>query len=132
MASSVNLGEQLEAFITDAVKNGRYGSRSEVLREGVRVIQEREKRLAKLDAQLARAVDDIEAGRTYDADEVFARLERKYSNMAEREMDAQLVEIRAGVARGIADAKAGRVVDAEEGFAELETYFRALSVAKRA
>jgi len=132
MPSSVNLGEQLEAFINKAVKNGRYGSRSEVLREGVRVIQERETRLAKLDAQLARAVEDIETGRSYDADEVFARLERKYSAMAEREMDAQLAEIRAGVARGIADADAGRVVDAEQGFAELETHFRALTIAKRA
>lgn len=132
MASSVNLGEQLEAFITEAVKNGRYGSRSEVLREGVRVIQEREKRLARLDAELAQAVEGIETGRTYDADEVFTRLKRKYGAMAERELDAQLVEIRAAVARGIADADAGRVVDAEQGFAELETYFRALRVAKRA
>ncbi len=48
MASSVNLGEQLEAFITEAVKNGRYGSRSEVLREGVRLVQERENRLEKI------------------------------------------------------------------------------------
>jgi antitoxin ParD1/3/4 len=96
MASSVNLGEQLEAFITDAVKNGRYGSRSEVLREGVRVIQEREKRLAKLDAQLARAVDDIEAGRTYDADEVFARLERKYRNFGDTIPNSLPASVRMG------------------------------------
>ena len=37
MPSSVNLGEQLETFISEAVKTGRYGSRSEVLREGVLV-----------------------------------------------------------------------------------------------
>lgn len=132
MASSVNLGEQLEAFITEAVKKGRYGSRSEVLREGVRIIQERERRLAKLDADLARAVEDIEAGRTFDAEEVFARLNTKYRAMAEREMDAQLAEVQAAVARGIEDADAGRVVDAEQGFAELETHFRALSLARRA
>lgn len=82
MASSVNLGEQLEAFITDAVKNGRYGSRSEVLREGVRLVQEREKRMAKLDAALAQGIADSEAGRVTDAEIVFDRLIRKYEAMA--------------------------------------------------
>lgn len=82
MASSVNLGKQLEAFITDAVKNGRYGSRSEVLREGVRLVQEREQRLAKLDEALLRGVADGDAGRVTDAEIVFDRLIRKYEAMA--------------------------------------------------
>lgn len=79
MASSVNLGEQLEAFIDQAVKTGRYGSRSEVLREGVRLVQEREKRLEKA---LAQGLADIEAGRVEDADVVFNRLIRKYETLA--------------------------------------------------
>lgn len=82
MPSSVNLGEQLEAFITDAVKNGRYGSRSEVLREGVRLVQEREKRLAKLDEALLKGIADGDAGRVTDAEIVFDRLIRKYEAMA--------------------------------------------------
>ena len=41
MASSVNLGKALEAFIDEAVGSGRYGSRSEILREGVRLVQDR-------------------------------------------------------------------------------------------
>lgn len=57
MASSVNLGAQLEAFITEAVKNGRYGSRSEVLREGVRLVQEREARWARYEADVAAAAE---------------------------------------------------------------------------
>jgi antitoxin ParD1/3/4 len=72
--SSVNLGEKLEAFISQAVSNGRYGSRSEVLREGVRMIQEREKRLEQLDQALAQGLADIEAGRIEDAGPVFERL----------------------------------------------------------
>jgi antitoxin ParD1/3/4 len=80
--SSVNLGEQLEAFITEAVKTGRYGSRSEVLREGVRLVQEREQRLARLDAALSKGVADGEAGRVTDAEIVFDRLIRKYEAMA--------------------------------------------------
>jgi antitoxin ParD1/3/4 len=82
MASSVNLGDQLEAFITDAVKTGRYGSRSEVLREGVRLVQEREAKLAQLDAALMRGVADSEAGRVEDLEVVTDRLRRKYQAMA--------------------------------------------------
>ncbi len=47
MTISVDLGEKLEAFVTDLVENGRYGSKSEILREGVRLVQEREARLAE-------------------------------------------------------------------------------------
>jgi antitoxin ParD1/3/4 len=63
MASSVNLGLKLEAYVDDLVKSGRYNSRSEVLREGIRLVEEREKRLAALDAALARGLADVEAGR---------------------------------------------------------------------
>jgi len=77
MASSVNLGEQLEAFITDAVKNGRYGSRSEVLREGVRLVQEREGKWARFDAEIQKGIDDAEAGRTVPLDEGFDRVREK-------------------------------------------------------
>lgn len=84
MASSVNLGEQLEAFITEAVKNGRYGSRSEVLREGIRLVQEREAKWARLEAEIQKGIDDADAGRTEDADLVFKRLIDKYQAMAEK------------------------------------------------
>jgi antitoxin ParD1/3/4 len=54
MAMSADLGKTLEKFVTDLVATGRYHSKSEVLREGVRLIQERETRLAALDASIAR------------------------------------------------------------------------------
>lgn len=53
MASSVDLGTQLESYVIDLVKTGRYNSRSEVLREGVRLVEEREKRLALLDSTIS-------------------------------------------------------------------------------
>ncbi len=65
MASSVNLGSQLEHFVTELVTSGRYNSRSEILREGVRIIHERETRLAALDGSIARGLADLDAGRTY-------------------------------------------------------------------
>jgi antitoxin ParD1/3/4 len=78
---SADLGPQLEAYVSKLVETGRYNSKSEVLREGVRVIQEREARLAALDASIARGVADMETGRTQSASEVFDRLEAKYAAM---------------------------------------------------
>jgi len=82
MPNSVDLGKPLEKFVTGLVKSGRYNSKSEVLREGVRLIQERETRLASLDAAIARGVADAEAGRMNPAQEVFDRLEAKYRTLA--------------------------------------------------
>ena len=75
---SADLGRQLEGFVAKLVTLGRYNSKSEVLREGVRLIQEREAKLAALDASIARGLADADAGRTKPAEEVFNRLEGKY------------------------------------------------------
>ncbi|WP_029891663.1 type II toxin-antitoxin system ParD family antitoxin [Polycyclovorans algicola] len=79
---SADLGQQLEVFVKQLVESGRYGSKSEVLREGVRLIQDREARLAALDASIARGLTDAGAGRTVAADHVFDRLEAKYAAQA--------------------------------------------------
>ncbi|WP_105405108.1 type II toxin-antitoxin system ParD family antitoxin [Neorhizobium sp. T7_12] len=81
MASSANLGQHLESYVDELVKSGRYNSRSEVLREGVRLVEEREKRLLALDAALARGLADVEAGRFKPIEEVAARLKAKYAAM---------------------------------------------------
>lgn len=78
---SADLGQQLEGFVARLVETGRYNSKSEVLREGVRLIQDRESRLAALDASIARGLGDAEAGRTKPAADVFDRLEAKYAAM---------------------------------------------------
>ena len=75
---SADLGQQLETFVARLVATGRYNSKSEVLREGVRLIQDRETRLAALDASIARALADADAGNTTPAEAVFDRLEAKY------------------------------------------------------
>ncbi len=80
---SADLGQQLESFVTQLVASGRYNSKSEVLREGVRLIQEREARLAALDHAIARGVADAEAGRVEPAEAVFGRLARKYRARAD-------------------------------------------------
>ena len=78
---SADLGTQLESFVAKLVETGRYNSKSEVLREGIRLIQEREARLAVLDQTLARGLADADAGRMKPAGDVFARLEAKYQAM---------------------------------------------------
>ena len=82
---SADLGQQLETFVASLVASGRYNSKSEVLREGVRLIHERETRLAALDASIARGLADADAGRTTPADAVFDRLEAKYRAMSARD-----------------------------------------------
>ncbi|TPL02014.1 type II toxin-antitoxin system ParD family antitoxin, partial [Mesorhizobium sp. B2-4-16] len=79
-----DLGDRLEDVVNRLVKTGRYNSKSEVLREGVRLVEEREKRLATLDAALARGIADADAGRVKPAADVFDRLESKYKAMAEK------------------------------------------------
>jgi antitoxin ParD1/3/4 len=83
MAIHADLGSRLEDFVTGLVASGRYSSASDVLREGVQLIQEREARLAELDASIARGLADAEAGRGKPAMEVFDRLEAKYRAMAQ-------------------------------------------------
>ena len=77
MVMSADLGKTLEKFVTKLVATGRYNSKSEVLREGVRLIQERETRLAALDASIARGVADADAGRVKTSAAVFDRLKSK-------------------------------------------------------
>ncbi|WP_348257840.1 type II toxin-antitoxin system ParD family antitoxin [Rhizobium sp. CF142] len=48
MAMNVSIGERWEKFVEQAVKDGRYGSASEVVREGLRLVEEREAKLADL------------------------------------------------------------------------------------
>ena len=74
MAISADIGETLEKVVNDLVENGRYNSKSEVLREGIRLVQEREARLRDLDAKLAEGLAQADAGLLIPAEEVFAQL----------------------------------------------------------
>ena len=80
MAMSADLGSTLENYVSKLVEQGRYNSKSEVLREGVRLLQERELRLAALNASIERGLADADAGRLIPADDVYAELRARFSS----------------------------------------------------
>ncbi|MCU5771474.1 type II toxin-antitoxin system ParD family antitoxin [Erwiniaceae bacterium BAC15a-03b] len=42
--TSVTIGEQLDAFVTSLIQDGRYGSVSEVMRSALRLLEQQEQR----------------------------------------------------------------------------------------
>ena len=51
--TSISLGDHFGAFIEQQISHGRYGSASEVVRAGLRQLEEHEARLSALRAALA-------------------------------------------------------------------------------
>jgi antitoxin ParD1/3/4 len=82
MPNSYTLGQHFEAFIQAQLASGRYNDASEVVRDALRLLEQRERRLAAVDAAIERGLADIEAGRVHDADAVFDELEARYTRLA--------------------------------------------------
>lgn len=79
MPASYNIGSRYETFVRGLVESGRYASASEVVRDSLRLLEEREQqRQAKLDALREDIRKGIESGPGILAEQVFERLERKY------------------------------------------------------
>ena len=63
MASSYSIGKHFEELIDDLVESGRYATASEVMREGLRLVEEREeRRQAKLEALRAEIRKGFDSG----------------------------------------------------------------------
>lgn len=67
---SVSLPTSMTKVIHERVSSGDYGSVSEVIRDAMRAWLQRERRLAALDAALARGISQLDEGRGQDADQV--------------------------------------------------------------
>jgi antitoxin ParD1/3/4 len=75
MPASYSLGPHFEELIRRQVKSGRFASASEVVREGLRLIEERDsEREARLEALRSEIVRGRESGPGIPAAEVFARV----------------------------------------------------------
>lgn len=82
MPSSYALGSHFENFIKQQIERGRYCSASEVIRDALRLLEEREElRETQLKALRQQIREGIESGPGVPAEEVFDRLEKKYSKL---------------------------------------------------
>ena len=76
---NVSLGDRWEGFVEQAVKSGRYASASEVVREGLRLVEEREAKLRALRDMIAASI--AEGGAITD-DELTASFEETARELA--------------------------------------------------
>jgi antitoxin ParD1/3/4 len=84
MPSSYTLGKHYEGFVQAQLASGRYNNASEVLRDALRLMEDRERRLAALDIAIERGVSDLKADKVHDVDDTLDELEARYTRMAER------------------------------------------------
>lgn len=77
---NVSLTPELEAFVKDRVQSGRYYSASEVIREGLRLLEEQEKlrqwRLEELRKEIQKGLDSGPA-EPMDMEEIIAEARRE-------------------------------------------------------
>lgn len=88
---NVSLGQTLEDFIEAQVRDGRFQNASEVVRAGLRLLQERELEFAERTARLAQGVHAAfeEPGADIPAEDAFDRLELRYeADLKARRRDA--------------------------------------------
>lgn len=76
--TSVTIGAHFEQFIAKQIHEGRYGSASETVRAGLRLLEERELKLATLQKSL---IEGEESGRTdYSLKGLIAELDQESVN----------------------------------------------------
>ena len=69
MATSYSIGKHFETFIEGLIESGRYSTASEIMRDGLRLIEEREeRRKAKLDALRAEIQKGFDSGPAEEVD----------------------------------------------------------------
>ncbi len=75
---NISLSAQWQRFVAAKVRKGRYQSASEVVREGLRLLEEREQQrkavLADFRKQIQIGIDALDRGEGLDADVAFDRL----------------------------------------------------------
>ncbi len=79
--TSMSLGEHWEVFIKNEVASGRYGSASEVVRDALRHMEERNSRLAALRAHLAEGEEQARNGEfveNFSMESLIAELDQEF------------------------------------------------------
>jgi antitoxin ParD1/3/4 len=76
MSTNVHLTPALEKFAKKCVKSGRYNNVSEVVRAGLRMLEETDERRRKFNAMLDEAVRGADEKGTFTIDEVLAEADK--------------------------------------------------------
>ncbi len=84
MASSYTLGPRFEGLIKDLLAGGRYNNASEIVRDGLRLLEERERRLAILDALILEGAEAADSGRVHDLEETRGHVKQALSKRRNR------------------------------------------------
>ena len=75
---NVSLTPELEQFVQSRVASGLFQTASEVVREGLRLLEEREQAreaaLAELRARIRRGIEQVDRGELLDGDAVFEEI----------------------------------------------------------
>lgn len=78
---NVSLTPELETLVDSKVKSGLYNSASEVVREGLRLLQQRdemhEAKLKALRVEIQKGIDDLEAGRFRDGETAMTEIKER-------------------------------------------------------
>ncbi len=76
---NVSIAPRWEAFVETAVNSGRYGSPSEIVNEGLRLVEERERKLQWLRDKLNASIAE---GGAFTDEEVGVALEAQAAELA--------------------------------------------------
>lgn len=60
---TISLTAELEEFVNRELKSGKYQSAADVVVEGLRLLQEREARLAELRQEIGIGLEDVKQGK---------------------------------------------------------------------
>lgn len=82
MGTNVHLTPELEKFARDRVEEGRYNNVSEVVREGLRVLQDREAARARFEASLEEAIAEGDADGFVTLDELTLQMDQVIARAA--------------------------------------------------
>ena len=74
--TSMNLGSHFEGFINKLTQTGRYGSASEAMRAGLRLLEHEEAKIEALQQALIAGEDSGESDRTLD--DIFAEVKTEF------------------------------------------------------
>ena len=78
---NVSLTPELESLVQQKVQSGLYTSASEVVREALRLLNDRDtiqqQRLSELKREIAIGLEDLNQGKTIPGEQVFAELRQR-------------------------------------------------------